>query len=788
MIGYINVRLAHIMKMIIEVIHLYGLVWDISIDILPIYRKSCSLPQGEIPEGPEHATKADSEQFAYDDLPDKILMVINVVCRALLNPLGLKSAHILILIGSDQWSIKGSINRLNPQDDYNKPKRNINYHESTAWLPKRSNSYGNGGLILGYSPRTQAVTKVAQSSRSFMASARNGAANEMKLEQENSKFVNLYRLICNKDLLITAYKNIRSNQGGMTPGADKKTLDGVSDKYFDALVKELISESFKFTSVKRIYIPKSNGKTRPLGIPTSRDKIVQEAIRILLETIYEGKFSDMSHGFRPKRSCHTALHQVSKWNGITWMVEGDIKGFFDNVDHQILVHTLEKTIKDQRFIDLLWKLFRAGYIEGGLKYNSYSGVPQGGVVSPILSNIYLHEFDKFMDDLIEKLSSKEKLISKVNPKIVKYSYKLTELDVEYQNSRDKNILKRIKELRLERNQLPSRIRTGNRVWYVRYADDWLIGVIGNKEFVENIKEQCREFLAQELKIELSEEKTKITNVAEKNVNFLGFDIRKMVAQEVKIVQRVVKGRTIKSRINSVRLNFCIPVKKIIKKLEAEGFVKKHITKAGMVIYVPNAITKWIFLDHRSIILRYNAVIRGLINYYGFADNLRAFHSIINLYIHHSCAKTLARKLNLSNRAKAFRKFGRFLAAKEEGKLKPMKLFTLPSYAKNTKLLTQHTTVHADPFAVMNWKIETQTGFFKPCWVCGDENDTEMHHVKHIRKSGTNMTGFTNLMSKLNRKQIPVCRPCHRKIHNGEYNGISLKELHIKRIKENETNL
>jgi len=158
----------------------------------------------------------------------------------------------------------------------------------------------------------QAVTKVAQSSRSFMASAGIGTANEMKLEQVNGKFVNLYRLICSKHLLITAYKNIRSNQGGMTPGVDGKTLDGVNDNYFDALVKELISEKFKFTSVKRIYIPKANGKTRPLGIPTSRDKIVQEAIRILLELIFEGKFSNMSHGFRPKRSCHTALHQVSK--------------------------------------------------------------------------------------------------------------------------------------------------------------------------------------------------------------------------------------------------------------------------------------------------------------------------------------------------------------------------------------------------------------------------------------------------------------------------------------------
>jgi hypothetical protein len=244
-------------------------------------------------------------------------MVNNTVCWAQLNPLEHNFVHVLTLIDSGQRSIKGSVNKLNQQDDNSTPKKNIIYQESTTRLPKRSNPYGNGGLILGYSPIMQAVTKVTQLSRSFMVDAGNGATNEMKLVQVDGKYVNLYQMMCSKDLLIQAYKNIRSNSGSMTPGADDMTLDGISEEFFNKLISELATEKFQFTSVKRVYIPKANGKTRPLGIPTSKDKIVQEAIRILIEVIFEGKFLDVSHGFRPQRSCHTALHQISKWNGTT---------------------------------------------------------------------------------------------------------------------------------------------------------------------------------------------------------------------------------------------------------------------------------------------------------------------------------------------------------------------------------------------------------------------------------------------------------------------------------------
>ena len=773
LIGHISFNLSLTSSLVMGLIHPVWYGWDLNVSSLLIYCKSCSLPQGENLEGPEHATNAVTELYAYKETLDKFLMVSPTVWWGQLNPL--EQVHILILMRPDQSPVKRSVNNLNQQDGNSTPKRNIIYQESTTRLPNGSNSYGDGGLILSISPRMQTNTKVTQFTRSFMVGAGNGTTNEMKLESVDNKYINLYKLICTESLIIKAYKNVKSNSGSMTPGIDGLNPDGFSKKYVDDLVNELKTEKFRFTPVKRIYIPKANGKTRPLGIPTARDRTVQEAIRILLEIIFEGKFSNLSH--RPKRSCHSALQQISKWNGITWMIEGEIKGFFENVNYKILANVLISHIKDQQFMDLYWKLVRAGYMDNGVR----TGGGKGGIVSPILSNIYLNEFDRFVSELIEKLSSKDKLISKVNPKIVKYSDKLSQLDNKYYATKEKNIIKQIKELRRERNLMPSRIRTKNRIWYVRYADDWLIGIIGDKSLALHIKELCKKFLKEELDVELSEEKTKITNVTKYNVRFLGVDIKS--GDESKIVTRVVKGRKIKSRINYTRLYFYLPVETTLNKLKEQGYIKTYTSSEGVSKLVPNAMTKWIFLDHRSIILRYNAVIRGLVNYYGFVDNAYSFHSIINLFLHHSCAKTLARKLNLGNRAKAFKKFGRYLSSPKIDNLKPTELFTKSSYKKDIEVLQKNIPMKMDPFAVTNWSLETQIGFFEPCWICGKENETEMHHVKHLRKEGLKPTGFVALMSKLNRKQIPVCKSCHLRIHKGIYNDLSLKDLHKKTRKK-----
>ena len=218
---------------------------------------------------------------------------------------------------------------------------------------------------------------------------------------ENSKkhpeevFTRLYRYMLREDIYYVAYNNLYANNGASTKGVDEDTADGFSVEYIRSITEKLQNGTYAPKPTRRIYIPKANGKMRPISIPTFSDKLVQEVMRMILEAVYEPIFLDVSHGFRPNRSCHTALEQIKRdFTGARWFVEGDIKGCFDNIDHQELTAIVNSKIKDARFIQLLWKFLKAGYLEDW-KYNkTFSGTPQGGIISPILANIYLHELDK----------------------------------------------------------------------------------------------------------------------------------------------------------------------------------------------------------------------------------------------------------------------------------------------------------------------------------------------------------------------------------------------------------
>ena len=193
-------------------------------------------------------------------------------------------------------------------------------------------------------------------------------------------FERLYRNLYNRDLFLLAYQNIYSSQGNMTQGADGKTIDAMSLNRIDRLIASLKNESYKPQPSKRTYIPKKNGKMRPLGIPSFDDKLIQEVVRLILESIYENSFSEYSHGFRPNLSCHTALTQVQKtFTGVKWFIEGDIKGFFDNINHDIMIGILSRRIKDERFLRLIRKFLKAGYLEDWKFHTTYSGTPQGGL-------------------------------------------------------------------------------------------------------------------------------------------------------------------------------------------------------------------------------------------------------------------------------------------------------------------------------------------------------------------------------------------------------------------------
>lgn len=330
----------------------------------------------------------------------------------------------------------------------------------------------------------------------------------------------IYRQLYNPTLYLMAYAHLYSNEGAMTRGTTSETVDSMSLKKIENLIDELRHERFRWTPVRRIYIPKKNGKQRPLGIPTWTDKLLQEVIRLILQAYYEPQFSRHSHGFRPERGCHTALREMEQtWTGTKWFIEGDIKGCFDRLDHHVLIDILREKLHDNRFLRLIQLLLEAGYLEQWRYYPTMSGSPQGGVVSPILSNIYLDRLDTFVEQELLPAFTQGKQRQR-NP--IYNRLRVREQYYRKQGNREKAL-----ELRRERQTLPERDPLDpdyRRLRYVRYADDFCLGFAGPKEEAEQIKHDLKTFLQEQLKLELSEEKTLITHASTQPARFLGYEL------------------------------------------------------------------------------------------------------------------------------------------------------------------------------------------------------------------------------------------------------------------------
>jgi len=583
----------------------------------------------------------------------------------------------------------------------------------------------------------------------------------------------LYRLLYRPELYEVAYERIKSKPGNMTAGSDGQTLDGFSHQTIRNLIASLRDESFQFQPARRIHIPKANGKTRALGIPSPRDKVVQEALRLILEAIYDSPhgayFLESSHGFRPNRSCHTALREFSeRWTGVTWIIEGDIKSCFDEIDHHVLVNLLKRKIADGRFLNLIWKALRTGYLWGKERRNTLTGSPQGSILSPILANIYLHELDCFVEQLRFKYEKGRERCR--NPE-----YERIKKQRRYWLRKTAGVFTApIKQLTQHMRSLPS----GDphdpdyvRVRYLRYADDWIIGVIGPKRLAETIKEETRQFLKDRLSLELNQEKTRITHAKTEEANFLGvrLSIGKAQHSEAKIgSQRSADGRMFKRRVTGWIPILKAPTTELVERLHQRGFCDAD----GW----PTSQKQWLLLDADQIIRLYNSILRGLLNYYRFVDNFASL-SRIQYILRYSLAKTLAQKYRCTTNA-IFRRHGynlRFEWQLRDGTRKSV------AFAENCDW-----TVKTDAFVayppdpdLLGWHAHLRTrsklGF--PCLICGEGVDVEMHHVRHIRKMGLRKPrGFQAVMRALNRKQIPVCKGCHRKIHRGEYDGIRLQDL------------
>ncbi len=581
----------------------------------------------------------------------------------------------------------------------------------------------------------------------------------------------LYRNLYNPELFMLAYQNIYASQGNMTKGTDGKTIDAMSLERVDGIIASLRNESYQPQPSRRIHIPKKNGKMRPLGIPSFDDKLVQECIRLLLEAVYEGSFAKTSHGFRPKHSCHTALSQMqSSFTGVKWFVEGDIKGFFDNINHKVMMNILAERIRDERFLRLIRKFLKAGYLEDWKYHNTYSGTPQGGIISPILANIYLDKLDRYMETLKEEFDKGAKRA--VYPPSYELEKKRGVLAKKLRKAvseEEKSVLSsQIKEIDKQKLSIPYTDpfdTSFKRLQYVRYADDFLIGVIGSKEDAQAVKEQAGRFIAGTLKLELSDEKTLITHSA-KRVRFLGYDI---YVRRSNAVKRDKNGKLNRSLNGSVCLE--MPMEIMRKKLLdyramtiGTNVYDKEVWKSKARLYMKDN-------DDLEILDQYNSEIRGFRNYYCIANNSSHANSF-GYIMQYSMFKTFAAKYRTSmrkmiRRLRIEKHFGvRFTDKK--GK-KKARLFYKDGFARKKPQKTE--TVDILPRTVM---YSSKTSLMdrlsaRQCELCGmTDVDIEMHHVRKL-KDLKGKSSWERFMIARNRKTLALCTECHKKLHNGKLN-------------------
>ena len=580
------------------------------------------------------------------------------------------------------------------------------------------------------------------------------------------KFERLYRILFNEELFYVAYQKIASNGGSTTKGSDGRSIDGMSLARIETLIASLKDESYQPHPSRRVHIPKKNGKTRPLGIPAFEDKLVQEVVRMILEAIYEGHFETTSHGFRPKRSCHTALLHIQKtFSGAKWFIEGDIKGFFDNIDHDVLVGILRERISDDRFIRLIRKFLKAGYVEDWTFHNTYSGTPQGGIVSPILANIYLDKLDKYVKEYIQHFDkgTKRRPGKESNNLANERKRTVRKLKKVKDGTEKAALVARLKAIEQERAAFPSGDEMDGsyrRLKYIRYADDFILGVIGSKEDALRIKEDIKSFLSESLALELSEEKTLITHTG-KSAKFLGYEI---TVTRNNHQRRDVQGRLRRTYGKRVRLN--VSMATLRDKLLEYGAMEIKL-RNGKEIWKPKCRSGLIFNDDLEILDRYNRETVGFCNYYLIANNCVVLHNF-RYIMEYSMYKTFAGKYRSTVRKinKKYRLNKLFTVKYEQKGVIKSRTFYKTSFKRRTTAFNGSCDI--EPYSIADVSRTNLTDRLKAekCELCGATGKLIMHHVRNL-KDLKGKESWKRLMSARKRKTIALCPSCHRLRHLGK---------------------
>lgn len=566
----------------------------------------------------------------------------------------------------------------------------------------------------------------------------------------------VYKLLFNREFYLNAYAKLYPNNGVMTKGATEETVDGMSIQKIDRMIELLREEKYQWKPARREYIPKKNGKKRPLGIPTWGDKLLQEVMREILEAYYEPQFSTHSHGFRPNRGCHTALQEIQVWKGTRWFVEGDISKYFDTIDHAVLLKILEKNIHDGRFIRLVSNMLKAGYPEDWKFNQTISGTPQGGIISPLLANIYLNEFDQWIEKVLIPENTRGKR-QKANPM---YS----RMNAEICKARKNGDIQTAHTLEVERRNIPSvdpYDENYRRCRYVRYADDFLIGFTGSKADAEKIKTEMHDFLKQELNLELSEEKTLITNASSQAAKFLGYEIKAQRCNDY-IDPKGRRGAT-----GAIAL--LVPARVIEDKC-------RSFMRNGKVTH-RNAL---LHDDDFSIVQRFQQEYRGLVQYYVLAQNLSWFSKLYWI-METSLLKTLAcRHRSSINKQKAKYKT---TTTSTSGKTVPCLQVVVEHLGKKPLVATwggislthkRKAVIEDKPYKVYGGRTELIKRLTADtCELCGSRKDIEVHHIRKLAdlktKGKTAPPVWVQIMAARQRKMLVVCRECHTAIHNGTLN-------------------
>jgi len=567
----------------------------------------------------------------------------------------------------------------------------------------------------------------------------------------------VYRQLFNPELYLLAYGRIYSNQGAMTPGVTPETADGMSMGTIESIIDAMRHERYRFVPVRRTYIRKQSGGLRPLGLPTWSDKLVGEAVRLLLEAYYEPQFSDRSHGFRSGRGCHSALREVANtWTGTTWFIEGDISDCFGSLDHDIMIRILSEKIHDNRFLRLIRNMLEAGYLEDWTWNATLSGAPQGGVVSPILSNIYLDKLDEFVDTVLIPDYTRGK--HRANNRAYREMWNAL------MRARRRGDRAQVRALRRRMRTVPSGDLNDpgyRRLRYTRYADDHLLGFIGPKAEAEEIKDRLAAFLREQLKLELSAQKTLITHARTGAARYLGYDISVWHCDS-----KVTRGQRATRR--SINGHIVLRVPDEVIKAKCAPYLRRGR---------PERRPALLNLDDYQIVQIYGAEYRGIVQYYLLAYDVWRLNRL-RWTAETSMLKTLANKhrstvskMAARHRAKIETPNGLrrcFEARRHRDGRQP-----LVARFGEVPLVRQKDAMPVDrvPVQITYPRKELVHRLLAGrCELCQRLDVVQVHQVRKLADLATSGPGqpeWSEVMTRMRRKTLVVCASCHALIHNGK---------------------